>query len=349
MRPGRATQPVEIFDTTLRDGSQAEGLSLTVTDKTPGRRAARPLGVQYIEGGWPGANPKDREFFERAASGRARPGRRQAGRIRRHAGRRAAGPRPTRSWPISSGPAPVMSAWWPSRRPGTSPRHCARRRSRRSTWSPTRSPSCATTGRSCWSTLSIFSTGTSKTLVSPRDFPPGRRAVRRHAGALRHQRRHVASPGRAGRGRGAPDTTSGRLGVHFHNDSGCAVANSVVAVLPGRGPRTGLHQRLRRAHRQRRPDGGHRQPQPEARHRDDRSRAPGFAHPGGPPHCRDRQHRAEPAPALRRPVGFRPQSRHPHERDRPRPERVLPRRPGGGRQHDPFRRSRRCRAARLSP
>jgi 2-isopropylmalate synthase len=60
---------VEIFDTTLRDGSQREGLSLTVEDKLRIAEQLDHLGVQFIEGGWPGANPKDDEFFERAAAG----------------------------------------------------------------------------------------------------------------------------------------------------------------------------------------------------------------------------------------------------------------------------------------
>lgn len=57
---------VEIYDTTLRDGSQREGLSLTVEDKLKIGAQLDALGVHYIEGGWPGANPKDTEFFERA-------------------------------------------------------------------------------------------------------------------------------------------------------------------------------------------------------------------------------------------------------------------------------------------
>jgi 2-isopropylmalate synthase len=57
---------VEIYDTTLRDGTQREGLSLTVNDKLRIARLIDQLGVQYIEGGWPGANPKDDEFFRRA-------------------------------------------------------------------------------------------------------------------------------------------------------------------------------------------------------------------------------------------------------------------------------------------
>src|SRR5208282_2963388 len=57
---------VDIFDTTLRDGSQQEGLSLTVDDKLRVAEQLDHLGVAYIEGGWPGANPKDAEFFARA-------------------------------------------------------------------------------------------------------------------------------------------------------------------------------------------------------------------------------------------------------------------------------------------
>ncbi|MHB1554701.1 MAG: citramalate synthase [Acidimicrobiales bacterium] len=57
---------VDIFDTTLRDGSQQEGLSLTVDDKLRVAEQLDHLGVAYVEGGWPGANPKDDEFFARA-------------------------------------------------------------------------------------------------------------------------------------------------------------------------------------------------------------------------------------------------------------------------------------------
>jgi len=59
---------VEIYDTTLRDGAQGEGLAYTVEDKLKIVRCLDQFGVAYIEGGWPGANPKDIEFFERAKS-----------------------------------------------------------------------------------------------------------------------------------------------------------------------------------------------------------------------------------------------------------------------------------------
>jgi 2-isopropylmalate synthase len=58
---------VEVFDTTLRDGAQLEGVSLTVDDKLRIAEQLDHLGVAWIEGGWPGANPKDEEFFRRAA------------------------------------------------------------------------------------------------------------------------------------------------------------------------------------------------------------------------------------------------------------------------------------------
>jgi 2-isopropylmalate synthase len=59
-------EAVEIYDTTLRDGAQLEGISLTVDDKLRIADELDELGVHFIEGGWPGANPKDIEFFDRA-------------------------------------------------------------------------------------------------------------------------------------------------------------------------------------------------------------------------------------------------------------------------------------------
>jgi len=66
--PTMATS-VEIFDTTLRDGAQFEGISLTVEDKLRVAEHLDRLGVHWIEGGYPQANPKDAEFFRRAAAG----------------------------------------------------------------------------------------------------------------------------------------------------------------------------------------------------------------------------------------------------------------------------------------
>ncbi|MEV6680379.1 citramalate synthase [Streptomyces erythrochromogenes] len=55
-----------VFDTTLRDGAQREGINLTVADKLTIARHLDDFGVGFIEGGWPGANPRDTEFFARA-------------------------------------------------------------------------------------------------------------------------------------------------------------------------------------------------------------------------------------------------------------------------------------------
>ncbi len=57
---------VKIYDTTLRDGAQSENISFSVDDKLNIAKKLDDLGIHYIEGGWPGSNPKDIEFFERA-------------------------------------------------------------------------------------------------------------------------------------------------------------------------------------------------------------------------------------------------------------------------------------------
>jgi len=60
--PSKSVQ-LEIYDTTLRDGAQAEDVSFSADDKVMVAQRLDDLGVQFIEGGWPGANPKDIEFF----------------------------------------------------------------------------------------------------------------------------------------------------------------------------------------------------------------------------------------------------------------------------------------------
>ena len=57
---------IQIYDTTLRDGTQREGISLSAADKIRIAQRLDELGFAFIEGGWPGSNPKDAEFFERA-------------------------------------------------------------------------------------------------------------------------------------------------------------------------------------------------------------------------------------------------------------------------------------------
>src|SRR5919205_231439 len=66
--PMNPTDPAfHVYDTTLRDGAQQEGLTLSVEDKLAIARHLDELGVGFVEGGWPGAIPKDTQFFRRAA------------------------------------------------------------------------------------------------------------------------------------------------------------------------------------------------------------------------------------------------------------------------------------------
>ncbi len=80
-----------VFDTTLRDGAQQEGLQLSVIDKLKIARHLDELGVGFIEGGWPGANPNDTAFFAAAAAGQLELKQRQAGRVRSHPSGRGEG------------------------------------------------------------------------------------------------------------------------------------------------------------------------------------------------------------------------------------------------------------------
>ena len=59
---------IELYDTTLRDGAQQEGISLSAEDKIRITLKLDDLGVHYIEGGWPGSNPKDVEYFQKVKS-----------------------------------------------------------------------------------------------------------------------------------------------------------------------------------------------------------------------------------------------------------------------------------------
>ncbi|MGS0686639.1 citramalate synthase [Nakamurella sp. GG22] len=68
-RPSTLGDAFHVFDTTLRDGAQREGISYSVADKIAVATLLDELGVGFIEGGWPGAMPKDTEFFARATSG----------------------------------------------------------------------------------------------------------------------------------------------------------------------------------------------------------------------------------------------------------------------------------------
>ena len=61
-----ARERIYLFDTTLRDGAQTSGVNFSVEDKKLIAQALDRLGIDYVEGGWPGANPTDTRFFEEA-------------------------------------------------------------------------------------------------------------------------------------------------------------------------------------------------------------------------------------------------------------------------------------------
>ena len=59
---------IQLYDTTLRDGAQREGISFSVVDKLNIAQKLDELGIHFIEGGWPGSSPKDDEFFDKVKS-----------------------------------------------------------------------------------------------------------------------------------------------------------------------------------------------------------------------------------------------------------------------------------------
>ena len=63
-----ARKKIEIYDTTLRDGNQGEGINMSIADKLDITLELDAVGVDYVEGGWPGSNPKDDEYFQRVRS-----------------------------------------------------------------------------------------------------------------------------------------------------------------------------------------------------------------------------------------------------------------------------------------
>src|SRR5262249_42550767 len=81
---------IELYDTTLRDGAQSEDVSFTLADKLRVTEALDELGMHYVEGGWPGSNPRDEEFFRAVRGLRLRQARVAAFGATRRAGVRAA-------------------------------------------------------------------------------------------------------------------------------------------------------------------------------------------------------------------------------------------------------------------
>lgn len=230
-RFGRLPQRVEIFDTTLRDGSQAEGLSLTVADKLRVAVQLDRLGVQYIEGGWPGANPKDKEFFARAAAGElvlAEAKLVAFGSTRKAGGRAENDPVMADLAGAGTGHVCLVakaSPWHITETLRTSKREALDMVTDSVTF-------LRNHGKAVFVDAEHYFDGYLEDPGFSREFLAVVEACGAtpvlcdtNGGALPHQASDAVRAARA--------VVRGHLGVHFHNDSGCAVANSLAAVTEG--------------------------------------------------------------------------------------------------------------------
>ena len=93
-----ATGAIELYDTTLRDGTQGEHINLSVQDKLLIAQKLDEFGMDYIEGGWPSSNPKDEEFFIEARKLKLKHAKAHLFRLNRpFCGKRRKRPKPARS------------------------------------------------------------------------------------------------------------------------------------------------------------------------------------------------------------------------------------------------------------
>ena len=251
------SQPVVLYDTTLRDGTQGENITLSLADKLRVARMLDEYGMPYIEGGWPGSNPKDIEFFAAARTMTWQHG--APGRLRLD---------PPSLEPARAGSQPARAG-----RGRDAGRHDLRQelaaprdrgpgrhaRPRTWTWSPTRSRFVAERGREVVYDAEHFFDG----YAADRDYALATLRAARQAGARsivlcdtnggtltdelvrvvpRHARPALdGDPGSAGRqlGHPHPQRRRARRGQHDRRGRG------------RRAPRPGHDQRLRRALRQR--------------------------------------------------------------------------------------------------
>ncbi len=248
-RTSPSTQAFDVYDTTLRDGAQQEGMNLSVADKMAIAPLLDELGVGFIEGGWPGAIPKDTEFFKRAAKDlRLRHAQLAAFGATRKPDTRASADPQVRA--LLDADAPVVTLVAKS-----DVRHVER--ALRTTPAENLAMIADTV---------TFLVGEGRRVVLDAEhFFDGYRfdpayaveAVRTafaagaevatlcdtNGGMLPDGVAEIVAAVRVAVG------PEGRLGVHAHNDSGCAVANSLAAVAAGAEHVQGDGQRLRRADR----------------------------------------------------------------------------------------------------
>src|SRR6476619_3534370 len=220
-----------VYDATLRDGAQQEGLNLSVADKLTIARQLDELGVGFIEGGWPGANPKDTEFFARARDELdLRHARLTAFGATRRAGVRAADD-PLIAALRDSGAAVVTLV------AKSHPRHVEL--ALRTT--------LAENLEMVRDTVSHLTAEGQQVFLDAEHFFDGYRADRAYAMEVLRTAYDAGAevvalcdtnggmlPGWVGDVvHDVVTTTEGRVGIHCHNDTGCAVANTLAAVEAG--------------------------------------------------------------------------------------------------------------------
>ena len=252
---------IKIYDTTLRDGTQGEGVSFSMEDKVRIAQRLDALGIHYIEGGWPGSNPKDLRFFKRVQDAVFK-----TAKISAFGSTRRPGVRPQEDANIQAlveaGP-PVVTIFgkaWDF--------HVT------SALGTTLEENLAMIGDSVAYLLKHFE----EVIFDAEHFFDGFKRNPEYAlrtllaaeaagahcivlcdtngGGLPHE---IAATVREVRALLKAETP---LGIHTHNDSECGVANALAGGPRGRRARAGDDQRLRRALRQRQPGLDH--PEPDA-------------------------------------------------------------------------------------
>ena len=321
-----------VFDTTLRDGAQREGVSYSVADKLAVARLMDEVGVGFIEGGWPGALPKDTEFFARARTElKLRHAQLVAFGATRKAGVRVEDDPQVRALLDAETPVVCLVA-------KSDVRHV--REALRTTLEENLAMVADTVaffvghGRRVFLDCEHFFDG----YAADRDY--GVRVLEAAFGAGAEVGVMCDTNGGMlpmGVGRVVADVrarVSGKLGIHCQDDTGCAVANSLAAVEAGvthvQGTANGYGERAGNADTFSLignlvtkmglpvvPAG-----------------VPAGAAAGQPRHRRAGQHRPRRPPALRRRLGLRAQGRAARQRDQGQPRALQPPRPGGrGQRH----------------
>src|SRR6478752_5934493 len=181
---GPTMTDLHVYDTTLRDGAQQEGLNLSVADKLDIARHLDELGVGFIEGGWPGANPKDTEFFALA---------------QRELSLRNA----------------TLAAFGSTRRPGAVATDDPMVRALLDSGAPVVTLVAKSHVRHVETALRTAAEAGAEVVA----------LCDTNGGMLPPQVGDVVADALAG--------TQARVGIHCHNDTGCAVANSLAAVAAG--------------------------------------------------------------------------------------------------------------------